>query len=73
MDQEVAEARKRLAERYGAPTQIGGKGKSAHSPLQVIEGTSYLVIRYSKKNQEGRHHSDCRRGQEAQSYRQKVR
>jgi len=73
MDQEVAEARARLAARYGAPTQIGGKGKSAHSPSRVIEGTSYLVIRYSKKNQESRHYSNCWWGQEAQSYRQKVR
>ena len=37
MDQEVAEARARLAARYGAPTQIGGKGKSAHFPIRVFE------------------------------------
>jgi len=37
MDQEVAEARARLAARYGAPTQIGGKGKSAHFPNRVFE------------------------------------
>jgi hypothetical protein len=32
MDQEVKDARARLAARYDNPTQIGGKGKSAHSP-----------------------------------------
>lgn len=60
MDQEVADARARLAARYGTPTQIGGKGKSAHSPSHVIEGHAlFALIRYSKKNQEGRHYSNC--------------
>jgi hypothetical protein len=36
MDQEVLEARARLAARYGAPTQIGGKGKSALSPTPPL-------------------------------------
>lgn len=36
MDQEVKEARARLAARYEAPTQLGGKGKSAHFPLSFL-------------------------------------
>jgi hypothetical protein len=35
MDQEVKEARARLAARYENPTQIGGKGKSAHYALSL--------------------------------------
>jgi hypothetical protein len=39
MEQEVADARARLAARYGTPTQIGGKGKSTHSHPTSSKGT----------------------------------
>ena len=43
MDQEVQEARKKLAERFNNATQIGGKGKAWHSDS---------LARYSEKKEE---------------------
>jgi hypothetical protein len=53
MDDEVKNARAKLAERFGtAKTQIGGKGKSAALILTML-------YRYSEKNEEACQHSKC--------------
>ena len=74
MDQEVLDARAKLAAKYQNSTQLGGKGKPLSQPFR---GCAFelmrLCCRYPKKNQEGGDHADCRGGQEAEGYCEEVR
>ena len=75
MDQEVQDARARLAAKFGKPTQIGGKGRLHLLSLSGLRLNLGHVCRYSEKDEEGCAHATVGFGrrQEAQGCYQEIR